>query len=113
MLSSAVLPRIVLLVSAFFVFLPSTLAQVSSGATWKYLDNGTNQGTAWRQLSFDDSAWQSGRAQLARTVRPIRSEAAPSREPPLAYGLDAGGTAAPGGRSRQRDAEIPSDIWRS
>ncbi|HEX5875607.1 MAG TPA: fibronectin type III domain-containing protein, partial [Pyrinomonadaceae bacterium] len=33
-------------------------------ATWKYLDNGTNQGTAWRATSFNDSTWPSGPAQL-------------------------------------------------
>ncbi len=37
---------------------------VSLGATWRYLDNGTDQGTAWRGLDFDDSAWASGPAQL-------------------------------------------------
>jgi len=37
---------------------------VPSGAVWKYLDNGSNQGTAWRQLGFDDSAWKAGRGQL-------------------------------------------------
>ncbi len=34
------------------------------GATWKFLDNGTDQGTAWRELAFDDSAWASGPAEL-------------------------------------------------
>ena len=37
---------------------------VPPGANWKYLDNGSNQGTAWRSLSFDDSSWASGPAQL-------------------------------------------------
>lgn len=34
------------------------------GATWKYLDNGTDQGTAWRGVGFNDSGWASGPAQL-------------------------------------------------
>ena len=34
------------------------------GSTWNYLDNGSNQGTSWRQVGFDDSSWKSGRAQL-------------------------------------------------
>lgn len=42
--------------------LPQTL--VSAGATWKYRDNGSNQGTAWREPAFDDSAWSNGIAQL-------------------------------------------------
>ncbi len=37
---------------------------VSAGSTWKYLDNGSNQGTAWRAASFNDSGWSSGAAQL-------------------------------------------------
>ncbi len=34
------------------------VADGSSGATWRYLDNGSNQGTAWRQPGFVDSAWK-------------------------------------------------------
>ncbi len=34
------------------------------GSSWKYLDNGTNQGTAWRASAFNDAAWVSGNAQL-------------------------------------------------
>jgi hypothetical protein len=37
---------------------------IPTGANWKYLDNGSNQGTAWRSLSFDDSSWKSGNAEL-------------------------------------------------
>jgi hypothetical protein len=49
---------------------PETIARaqspalVATGSTWKYLDNGSNQGTAWRAVSFDDSTWKSGVAQL-------------------------------------------------
>lgn len=32
--------------------------------TWKYLDNGSNQGTAWRASAFDDSSWASNVAPL-------------------------------------------------
>src|SRR5215208_7132263 len=37
---------------------------VPTGAVWKYLDNGSDQGTAWRATSFNDSTWPSGPAQL-------------------------------------------------
>jgi hypothetical protein len=37
---------------------------VAAGATWRYLDNGSNQGTAWRAGSFNDSSWKQGPAQL-------------------------------------------------
>ncbi|MCP4848105.1 MAG: hypothetical protein GY899_09195, partial [Verrucomicrobiaceae bacterium] len=34
------------------------------GADWRYLDDGSNQGTQWRNPDFDDSGWDSGPAQL-------------------------------------------------
>ena len=37
---------------------------VSTGSTWKYRDNGSNQGTSWRALAFDDATWSAGAAQL-------------------------------------------------
>jgi len=37
---------------------------VPTGAVWRYLDNGSNQGTAWRAPTFNDGAWASGPAQL-------------------------------------------------
>src|SRR5215212_9209010 len=37
---------------------------VPTGAVWKYLANGSDQGTAWRATSFNDSTWLSGPAQL-------------------------------------------------
>src|SRR5687768_11219977 len=29
-------------------------------SSWKYLDNGTNQGTAWRAAGFNDGTWKTG-----------------------------------------------------
>ncbi|MSU51419.1 MAG: hypothetical protein EXS37_20415 [Opitutus sp.] len=43
---------------------PVVAALVPRNATWKYLDNGSDQGTAWRAPGFDDSAWPSGAAEL-------------------------------------------------
>ena len=40
------------------------LPLVSPGATWRYLDNGTNQDTAWRAPAFNHNAWAQGPAQL-------------------------------------------------
>lgn len=37
---------------------------VPAGATWEYLDDGSDQGTAWREPEFDDASWSSGPAQL-------------------------------------------------
>lgn len=50
-----------------FVISCSAFAQtsiVASGATWKYLDNGSNQGTAWYGTSFNDASWTSGASEL-------------------------------------------------
>ena len=33
---------------------------VSTGAVWRYLDTGTDQGLAWRGLGFNDSSWTTG-----------------------------------------------------
>lgn len=35
-----------------------------SAAGWKYLGNGSNQGTAWRAAGFNDSGWSTGTAEL-------------------------------------------------
>jgi hypothetical protein len=37
---------------------------LESESVWKYLDNGSNQGTAWRGTSFNDNSWSSGNAEL-------------------------------------------------
>ncbi|MGY6562970.1 MAG: T9SS type A sorting domain-containing protein [Luteibaculaceae bacterium] len=37
---------------------------IQKGSNWKYLDNGTDQGTAWTALNFDDSTWANGNAEL-------------------------------------------------
>lgn len=34
------------------------------GAVWRYLDDGSNQGTAWKDPSFNDTGWASGAAPL-------------------------------------------------
>jgi len=41
---------------------PVTL--IAAGAQWRYLDNGSNAGTAWRGLTFNDSSWPAGPAEL-------------------------------------------------
>lgn len=37
---------------------------IISGDDWKYLDDGSNQGTGWRTVAYDDAAWESGASQL-------------------------------------------------
>lgn len=37
---------------------------IPAASVWKYLDNGSNQGTNWQTITFNDSAWATGRAEL-------------------------------------------------
>ena len=37
---------------------------VPFGATWKFLDDGSDPGTVWREPDFDDLGWSAGPAQL-------------------------------------------------
>jgi uncharacterized membrane protein len=51
----------------FCLFVTSIQAQTvifPLGSSWKYLDNGTNQGIAWRASTFNDLTWKSGPGQL-------------------------------------------------
>jgi hypothetical protein len=41
-----------------------TVVPIALGSVWKYDDTGTDRGTAWLALSYDDTAWRSGAAQL-------------------------------------------------
>jgi hypothetical protein len=49
---------------AFAMLLAFTLTAQTTifpfGSTWKYLDTGTDQGTAWRATAFDDGTWKPG-----------------------------------------------------
>lgn len=51
-----------------FIGLPSnsetTTTLLAAGSVWKYKDDGSNQGTSWRSLSFNDNLWNSGPAPL-------------------------------------------------
>ena len=53
-----------LLVTAllFSFLLNAQTTLVSYNSSWKYLDNGSNQGTAWRTTSFNDASWSTGTA---------------------------------------------------
>src|SRR6185295_7974722 len=37
---------------------------VAVGSEWRYLDDGSDQGTNWITSSFNDVTWESGRAEL-------------------------------------------------
>lgn len=40
------------------------LVLIPAGSEWRYLDDGSNQGTTWRSSAFNDGTWKNGRAQL-------------------------------------------------
>ncbi|HEX8515981.1 MAG TPA: metallophosphoesterase [Bacteroidia bacterium] len=42
----------------------TTIDLITAGGSWKYLDNGTNQGTAWRGNTFNDGTWKTGNTEL-------------------------------------------------
>src|SRR5687768_11833446 len=44
--------------------LASPVGLIPANATWKYNDAGTDQGTAWRAVGFNDQSWAIGPAQL-------------------------------------------------
>jgi hypothetical protein len=46
------------LATAQFMFIPA------GAADWRYLDNGSDQGTAWQAPGFDDLSWSTGTAQF-------------------------------------------------
>src|SRR5687768_3640369 len=54
---------------------------VPYGSAWKYLDNGSNQGTAWRTAVFNDAGWLSGNAKLGYGI--------PDATTTVSYGPDA------------------------
>ena len=51
-----------------FLCLPSLASAqtiiVPYGSTWKYRDNGSDQGTTWRASGFNDASWSSGSGEL-------------------------------------------------
>ena len=56
------LTLVVVLLSCPFLHAQTNI--INYGSNWKYLDNGSNQGTAWRATAFNDASWASGNAQL-------------------------------------------------
>ncbi|MBI3869316.1 MAG: hypothetical protein HY299_12410 [Verrucomicrobia bacterium] len=71
---------------AFWIFLTavhSALAQpvvlISTNAVWRYLDDGSDQASAWRDPGFNDSSWASGAAPLGYGLSSITTTQATGR----------------------------------
>jgi hypothetical protein len=65
--ASAVGLYLFILIAAFCLASPprsQASVLIASNATWRYLDNGSDQGTAWRQPWYNDDDWGIGRAEL-------------------------------------------------
>ncbi len=58
----AFLAFLIAITFSFVSFSQTTI--IPYGSIWKYLDNGTNQGTAWQASGFNDAAWASGASEL-------------------------------------------------
>jgi hypothetical protein len=58
---------------------------VPTGSTWRYLDDGSNQGTAWRSPTFDDAAWATGRGMLGFEVAGATTTTRTGGRPVTAY----------------------------
>lgn len=50
--------------SPYEVINPTVIELIAAGASWQYLDDGTNPGNEWKNNSFDDNAWKTGNAEL-------------------------------------------------
>jgi hypothetical protein len=53
-----------LLVDTGYAQQADTTVIIPFGSSWKYLDDGTDQGTAWQAGAFNDVAWKEGPGQL-------------------------------------------------
>ncbi len=51
----------------------ATYDGVPAGSVWRFLDNGSDQGTAWREPGFDAASWATGAAQVRRGWREDRA----------------------------------------
>lgn len=43
---------------------PADSVMIPFGSNWRFLSDGSDQGTSWREPAFDDSSWSSGDGQL-------------------------------------------------
>ncbi len=53
-----------------------SMALIHTNSIWKYLDNGSDQGTAWQGWGFDDSSWASGLGQFGYSSNPAELDEA-------------------------------------
>jgi len=64
---------------------PALTTLVAKRAVWKYRDNGADLGSAWRPVSYDDSAWSTGAAVLGYGESFVDTEVAYGGDPNNKY----------------------------
>ena len=62
--NTVTMPAAALTASVTYAEIPLSAFPINMGATWKYLDDGSNQGTAWKEVAFNDVNWASGPSEL-------------------------------------------------
>jgi hypothetical protein len=60
------LPRLLVATALLFAAATSDAATmiIPKKSGWRYLDSGSNEGTAWKELAYNDDAWGFGHAEL-------------------------------------------------
>ena len=48
--------------NATTLVVPVAVSYLPAGSNWRYLDDGSDQGSAWQASGFDDSSWSTGSA---------------------------------------------------
>ena len=72
----------ILVIVLFLMIVNFAYSQIiENGSIWKFLDDGSDQGTAWRNPDFDDSNWAEGTAKFGYGVDDLSTQ--------LDYGGDA------------------------
>lgn len=46
---------------------------IAKESEWSYLDDGTNQGEAWKEFAYDDSSWKSGKGILGYNISGVNT----------------------------------------
>lgn len=61
---------------AIFPTAPATqfAATIWGSEKWRYLDNGSDQGDAWREPGFNDSTWKSGQGEFGYSGGDVRTQ---------------------------------------
>src|SRR6185503_15318621 len=53
-----------------------SVALINTNSIWRYLDNGSDQGTAWQAWDFNDGSWASGPGQFGYSTNAAENDEA-------------------------------------